>query len=137
MAFMTVRRFWWLLSVALFLLVVAAIFFPTNLSSAWNGLISFLTTLNLSPDHVFIGTVVIFAGVVAYTFKKISKYWYGICEVVFASLTAVGIAAEPSQGKWLKYAGTAYIVARGIANISDGQDDRAKKRELKRANTGR
>ena len=72
-------------------------------------------------------------GVGAHRFKKLNKALYGVSEVVFAVLYAMNNASRIDPSKpdqevvWVSILGSAYIVARGMNNISDAAEERQKK----------
>jgi hypothetical protein len=90
----------------------------------------------LHPAWAMQITIVTFAGLLgvgAHRFKKINKALYGVSEVVFAVLYAMNNASRVDPSKpdqqvvWVSILGSAYIVARGMNNISDATEERQKK----------
>ena len=67
-------------------------------------------------------------GYAAHWFKTKSQYWYGCSEVAMATALALNVArgmnpGEPMFSRWAALVGTAYIVARGLSNISDAKKE--------------
>src|ERR1035441_8431312 len=73
---------------------------------------------------------VLILGIGAFVFKKKSRKWYGLVEIIVAWFTAVSISTRIVQGQLdlttvMSLAGTIYIVSRGLDNI-DYADENAK-----------
>ncbi len=89
------------------------------------------------PRYALQISVVVFAGLIgfgAHHFKRMSKTLYGVCEVLFAVLYAMSNAnridpAKPDQQfVWVAILGSAYIVARGLNNISEAVEERHRRK---------
>jgi hypothetical protein len=86
--------------------------------------------LNLRLIHVILSFSVLILGIGAFVFKKKSRKWYGLVEIIVAWFTAVSISTRIVQGQLdlttvMSLAGTIYIVSRGLDNI-DYADENAK-----------
>jgi hypothetical protein len=69
---------------------------------------------------------VVAVGSLAAYFKKKRLLWFGTVEVFFGAATAVKVASGLTPGQiilsqWTALLGAAYIVARGLDNISDAR----------------
>ena len=97
------------------------------------GIRAMFSRLNLHLTHVILSVSVIILGIGAFAFKKKSRKWYGLVEIIVAWFTAVSISTRITQGQLdlttvMSLAGTIYIVSRGLDNID--YDDESKKREF-------
>ena len=77
-----------------------------------------------------VAILLIFFGVGAHFFKRISQWWYGSVEVIFGmasiitiSWTLIGNGITLVQ--WASLIGAAYVVARGLNNMHDARKIRA------------
>jgi succinate-acetate transporter protein len=94
------------------------------------GFRAMLGWLNLRFIHVVLSVSVLILGIGAFIFKKKSRKWYGLVEIIVAWFTAVSISTRIVQGQLdlttiMSLAGTIYIVSRGLDNI-DYDDENAK-----------
>jgi len=66
----------------------------------------------------------ILLGLVAHWFKRLSKRWYGVTEVLFAVIVAAKLSGEflnkdTELAALIALASCIYIISRGLSNISD------------------
>ena len=85
--------------------------------------------LNLRFIQVVLSVSVLILGIGAFIFKKKSRKWYGLVEIIVAWFTAVSISTRIVQEQLdlttiMSLAGTIYIVSRGLDNI-DYDDENA------------
>lgn len=89
-------------------------------------------TLGRFGAQASVACAVLVVGGVAHLFKQKNQFWYGILEVGFAGGCAVSIASGMSPkealfSQWVALGGTAYVVARGLNNISEAKRRNASK----------
>jgi hypothetical protein len=77
--------------------------------------------------HAVIVLSVGLAGLIAYIFKKVNQLLYGLSEVVFAGASAVHVAGsltarDAMVTQWAALIGFAYLISRGLGNISEGAE---------------
>ena len=82
--------------------------------------------LGLYETQLLIAAGVTLCGVGAYAFKRYSQYWYGFFEVIFAGASVLNIASGLSPdaaffSRWVALFGAAYIVARGLGNMTEAK----------------
>jgi predicted membrane channel-forming protein YqfA (hemolysin III family) len=88
----------------------------------------FLTdTLGLKVAQIIVAIVVIGLGVAAHKFKRRNQRLYGVCEIIFGSTSAIGIASGLSStgvlfSRWAALAGCVYVVARGLNNCTEARE---------------
>lgn len=73
-----------------------------------------------------IAVAVLALGGAAYWFKRWNVYWYGVTEVTFGVGSAISISSGMNLNgilfdRWAALAGAAYVIARGLNNISEGR----------------
>ncbi len=78
----------------------------------------------LHGGNLILGTVAIGLGVTIFVFKKKSQLWYGVLELIFGAFSASAVASGMNTSgamfsHWVALAGSVYVVARGLNNISD------------------
>lgn len=71
--------------------------------------------------------VVIGLGVGAHYWKRMNQSSYGICEVIFGSLSGIFITFSlsldtPLMSQWVGLGGSAYIIARGLNNVFEAKE---------------
>lgn len=95
------------------------------------SIFSFLIrALGLQIAQLVVAATVVFLGIAAHRFKKWNQQLYGIGEIIFGGTSAIGVASGLSSSqvlfsRWAALAGCAYVVARGLNNVSEAS---AKKR---------
>ncbi len=82
--------------------------------------------VGLITARIIVGMVTIGAGLAAHWFKKVSQRWYGIVEALFGAAGAFNITLQLQPGQsmlpqWASLVGCAYVIARGLNNISDAK----------------
>lgn len=85
----------------------------------------FLGLLGLYGLRIVVGIGVVLFGFWAWQFKQTDVFAYGVAEVLFAGLSGAYVAAGLTPGdivlsQWTTLIASAYVVARGVGNISDG-----------------
>jgi hypothetical protein len=80
--------------------------------------------LHLAQIVVSIG--VISAGILGHWFKRKNQRWYGFVEVVFGSASGIVIgftmfAGQPLLTQWVTLVGCAYVISRGLNNMSEAK----------------
>jgi len=85
---------------------------------------SLSSSLGIRNIQFSIAVGVIIVGVLAFLFKRKNQLLYGITEICFGIVSAVTLAtsALPSEMRltqWASLVGCVYVVARGLANVSD------------------
>ncbi len=110
-----------------FSISVAAI--GVNYAFTWRGVIVAYLYENIGSywTKAIISSSVLATGWIAYRFKKKRQILYGLCEVIFAATSAVHVVGRLAPGmevpvQWGALIGFAYVVARGLGNISDGKE---------------
>jgi hypothetical protein len=108
--------------------IIGAVVSAAGFYAAQHGseIIEFLFRV-LGPTKVAIlaVVVVIVGGGFAFWFKRRSQLMYGAVEMLFGCLSALSVALTLAPGKsliaqWASLAGSAYVIARGLSNVSDG-----------------
>lgn len=84
--------------------------------------------LALGPHivQIGIGVIVVGFGIGAHWFRRLNQRWYGMVEVVFGAVSGFTIAfsmipSRPAPSQWASLVGCAYVVARGLNNMSDAK----------------
>jgi hypothetical protein len=127
---------WWASrhSLKLFLLsiqVLVSVCFLTSISLLFDCLgrqgaaLLLIKLLGLYGLRTLVGIGVVFLGVSAWNLKKTDLFVYGLAEVLFGICSAVYVASglKPDEilvSHWAALIGSAYVVARGLGNTSDG-----------------
>jgi hypothetical protein len=79
--------------------------------------------IHLAQFAIFAGVVAV--GTFAHWFKKKNQKWYGVVEVAFGTASAGSISFRMMPGplfaQWATLAGCAYVITRGLNNISDAK----------------
>jgi len=80
--------------------------------------------IHVAQSAIFL--VVIIVGTFAHWFKKKNQKWYGLVEVVFGAASAGSISFRMTPGpplftQWATLAGCAYVIARGLNNVSEAK----------------
>ena len=94
-----------------------------------------IQVLGTHSTQLIIALIVIASGLIAHLFKQRNQIWYGTVEMIFGSVSSLAISANLSSGSTIlgplsSLIGCAYVIARGLNNISDGRIKRdAKFRE--------
>jgi hypothetical protein len=90
-----------------------------------------LTARTIGPHltQISIGTIVACIGFAAHWFKGKSQHWYGMVEVIFGIVSGFSIALNLSADHpWLpqgaRLVGCAYVIARGMNNVSEAKAKR-------------
>jgi hypothetical protein len=112
-----------------------------------------ITARAISPHltQLLIGSFVVAVGFAAHWFKGKNQHWYGRIEVLFGIVSAFSIAVSLSADRpWLPQGATlvgcAYVIARGMNNMSDakaklntrtGSRDRSSTSNTSRRTSGR
>lgn len=83
-------------------------------------------TLGRFGAQASVACAVLVVGGLAHMFKQRNQLWYGILEVGFAGGCAASIASGMSPhealfSQWAALGGAAYVVARGLNNISEAK----------------
>lgn len=110
-----------LIGIAIFVVVVIvfSLVYP-YISDPLDSMMDFLATLRF-PTAV----LVLAAGYGAHKFKKANKRLYGQVEVVFGIASSFFVAEQPTLtntlAKWTAAVGAAYVIARGLNNISEAE----------------
>jgi len=99
------------------LLELAIKYFPASL---------FIKLLGVHGAQILIVCSVLVLGFGAALFKKIAQFYYGWCELVFATASAIWIVkdslgATVVLSQWTALIGSAYIVARGMGNMAEAK----------------
>jgi len=76
--------------------------------------------------QLMIGFIVIACGWMAHRFKRKNQVRYGAVEVIFGAVSAFAIASSLSPasrmlGPLTSLIGCAYVIARGMSNVSEGK----------------
>ena len=111
------------LAAQLLLSLLIIVFIPEYWRPVFDYLIDRLGT---HGTQVVIGTGICLMGFGAHAFKKHNQFLYGVVEVIFGGSSAFAVAlgissrsATPSQ--WATLVGCAYVIARGLNNVSDAK----------------
>ena len=79
--------------------------------------------IHLAQFAIFCGVVAV--GAFAHWFKQKNQKWYGVVEVAFGAASAGSVSFRMMPGplfaQWATLAGCAYVIARGLNNISQAK----------------
>ena len=86
--------------------------------------------IGLYAAQAVVAVSVVGLGTLAHLFKKKNQLWYGVCEISFAAVSAfqVALSMKPSEtvlAQWATLVAAAYVVARGLNNISEFHEKQA------------
>jgi hypothetical protein len=87
-------------------------------------------TIGLHLAQIVVSAGVIAAGFLGHWFKGRNQWWYGFVEVIFGSASGVVVgftmfAGQPLLTQWVTLVGCAYVISRGLNNISDSKKKKA------------
>jgi hypothetical protein len=106
--------------------LAAASFFGTLVAAPWITLMlsSVAAKTGVATAQLLIGVCVVGAGTFAYWFKNENPLLYGKLEVIFGALSALVVSrgTDPENitlAQWATLIGAAYVVARGLNNMSE------------------
>jgi len=109
-----------LISIPIFALLVILI----NLASV--GFSGLWRLIGLYPARATVAVIAIFLGVVAHKFKQSNQFWYGMVEWLFGAAGAINLVVRLGKeqtiiSQWASLGACAYVMARGLNNISEAK----------------
>jgi uncharacterized membrane protein HdeD (DUF308 family) len=108
--------------------IFAVVFFVIRGGIRYGPRLFALTSRLVGPyaAQIGVGVTVIALGVGAHKFKQRKQDWYGMVDVAFGSIGGLSICFTLSPGQtilsqWVGLTGCAYVIARGLNNISEAK----------------
>lgn len=108
---------------------------------AVRGAIFLEKRIGIQTTQYVIAAGVIGAGVAAHSFRKAHQLLYGMMEVVFAGMASIRVSLhlQPQQiilSQWVALVGCAYVVVRGLSNVSEARKKAVEIRTAKAVSEG-